>query len=327
MISLHNVSAHKWGVILAGGEGERLRSLTRFVAGDDRPKQFCPLLEGGETLLTRTRSRVSRIVSADRTLLALTRTHEEFYSQEVAEIPVERLIIQPSNRGTLPAILSSLARIARVDPEAVVAFFPSDHYYSRETEFVEAANAAYDHAAAHGDRLILLGAEARRAESGYGYIEPRMRMQKVANGTLPLSTVARFWEKPTPSLAQRLVNAGCLWNTFVMAGRVATSLSTIEAAMPALYYAFEPMLSSEAGENHREALESVYHQIPAGDFSKLVLARATQTLAVLNIGEVGWSDLGEPHRVVDALSTDGSSSPWLTPWKLQNAMAATGAGN
>src|SRR5882672_5256937 len=33
-----------WAVILAGGDGTRLRSLTRAIAGDDRPKQFCEIL-------------------------------------------------------------------------------------------------------------------------------------------------------------------------------------------------------------------------------------------------------------------------------------------
>ena len=42
-----------WSVILAGGDGVRLRSLTRATTGEARPKQFCPLLDG-ETLLERT---------------------------------------------------------------------------------------------------------------------------------------------------------------------------------------------------------------------------------------------------------------------------------
>jgi dTDP-glucose pyrophosphorylase len=29
----------RWGVILAGGDGMRLRALTRTLTGDDRPKQ------------------------------------------------------------------------------------------------------------------------------------------------------------------------------------------------------------------------------------------------------------------------------------------------
>ncbi len=39
----------RWGVILAGGDGLRLRPLTKLICGDDRPKQFCPLL-GDSTL-------------------------------------------------------------------------------------------------------------------------------------------------------------------------------------------------------------------------------------------------------------------------------------
>jgi hypothetical protein len=32
---------HYWSVILARGEGVRLKSLTRFVSGEDTPIQFC----------------------------------------------------------------------------------------------------------------------------------------------------------------------------------------------------------------------------------------------------------------------------------------------
>lgn len=32
-----------WGVVLAGGEGIRLRPLTRVICGDERPKQYVTL--------------------------------------------------------------------------------------------------------------------------------------------------------------------------------------------------------------------------------------------------------------------------------------------
>ena len=47
-------STNRWAIILAGGDGTRLRSLTRTIAGDERPKQFCSIL-GEETLLEQTR--------------------------------------------------------------------------------------------------------------------------------------------------------------------------------------------------------------------------------------------------------------------------------
>ena len=39
----HNAS-DRWAVILAGGDGTRLQSMTRTITGDDRPKQFVPSL-------------------------------------------------------------------------------------------------------------------------------------------------------------------------------------------------------------------------------------------------------------------------------------------
>jgi hypothetical protein len=33
-----------WAVVLAGGEGTRLRPLVRYLCGDERTKQFSPLL-------------------------------------------------------------------------------------------------------------------------------------------------------------------------------------------------------------------------------------------------------------------------------------------
>src|ERR1043165_7069562 len=37
-------TSRDWAVVVAGGDGERLQSLTRLLSGDTRPKQFCRLL-------------------------------------------------------------------------------------------------------------------------------------------------------------------------------------------------------------------------------------------------------------------------------------------
>jgi hypothetical protein len=41
-------TTNRWAVILAGGDGTRLRSFTRAITGDERPKQFAPVI-GGQT--------------------------------------------------------------------------------------------------------------------------------------------------------------------------------------------------------------------------------------------------------------------------------------
>src|SRR5690348_12785191 len=124
-------SCHRWGVILAGGDGTRLLPLTRRITGDDRPKQFCCIF-GEETLLVQTRRRVSRIIPPQQILLVLTMAHERFYIDQVDDAARSCLLIQPYNRGTAPAIVYSLMWVRHLDPEGVVAFFPSDHYFSED---------------------------------------------------------------------------------------------------------------------------------------------------------------------------------------------------
>ena len=57
-----------WAVVLAGGEGVRLRALVSRIYGDDRPKQYAALLDS-RTLLRQTLDRVS--LAADSGVLGL----------------------------------------------------------------------------------------------------------------------------------------------------------------------------------------------------------------------------------------------------------------
>lgn len=301
-------SDHRWAVILAGGDGVRLRSLTRLVTGDDRPKQFSPLLEG-RTLLAQTRLRIAESIDRDRTIFVLTRAHEPFYKKELEKVPPHRMVAQPSNRGTLPAILWSLFRIVRQDERALVAFFPSDHHYSKEGEFMTGVASAFDFAEANEQSVILLGAAATHPEIEYGWIEPDATvMGPTGAGLRP---VKRFWEKPSRQIAQSLLDRGCLWNTFVMVGSASAFLGIIQEASPTLYSAFEPMLSLSDSATETEMTQRIYDELAPADFSKQVLSTNTDRLAVASIGDIGWSDLGDPRRLITTLHERGIENPWV----------------
>jgi mannose-1-phosphate guanylyltransferase len=286
---------HRWSVILSGGDGMRLRPLTRVLTGDDRPKQFCRLV-GEKTLLAQTRHRLARTVPADRTLLVLTKSHEPFYAVELPEVSPSRMVVQASNRGTLPAILWSLMRIVRLDPQAVVAFFPSDHHYMNEEKFIAEVESAFE-AAETTSCVILLGASATAPEVEYGWIEP----EPMATDSR-LLRVRRFWEKPSCQVAQTLLDQGCLWNTFVMVGRADAFLELIRSAEPGLYETFQTTVAQCKTDMNPELMRAVYEQIETADFSKRILSGTTKTLAVLSLGDIGWDDLGDPDRVGAMLS-------------------------
>lgn len=224
-----------WAVILAGGEGTRLRSMTRAIAGDDRPKQFCPIV-GERTLLEQTRQRVARSIDSSRTMFVVTKSHEPFYESLANTLPNHLLLEQPENRGTAAAILYALFRIAARSPQAVVAFFPSDHHFSDDQAFMSHVDLAFEAARMRPETVVLLGITPSGAEVDYGWIEPHESI--LSSMPRSITRVQRFWEKPTADVARNLMDRGCLWNSFVMVGCVDALLKMTEQASPEIYELF-----------------------------------------------------------------------------------------
>jgi len=257
---------------------------------------------GDETLLARTRRRVARLVAPERTLLVFTEDHERYYAEEIAECPPAWTIVQPSNRGTAPAILWSLLRLAELDWDATVALFPSDHHYSRENQFLKGVERAFEAAEVSPQSVIVLGAKPAYAEVEYGWIEPARAASRYGS----IRPVQNFWEKPPLEVAENLFKRGCLWNTFIMVGRVSAFLELIATAMPHLYQIF----STKARNGTRDIAE-IYSRIEPADFSSQVLSRSTGSISVATLGDAGWSDLGDPRRAKAALSEDyGNAALW-----------------
>lgn len=289
----------RWAIILAGGDGTRLQSMTRAITGDNRPKQFVPII-GGRTLLNQTRRRVAFSVKQSRTLIVVTEKHRRFYEPLLDEVSPGLLLEQPENKGTAPAILYSLLHVAARSPKAVVALFPSDHFFADDEEFMSHIDVALDATEIQPDMVTLLGITPTAPETEYGWIEPHSSI--LANAQRSITRVRKFWEKPSLNLATSLMERGCLWNSFVMVGRVDSLLRMTRAAMPELYAAFDGVTSTFRTAAERLALAELYSQIEDSNFSHQVLEARPEDLMVMRVGDVGWSDLGEPDRVLSALA-------------------------
>ncbi len=101
---------------------------------------------------------------------------------------------------------------------------------------------------------------------------------------------------------------GCLWNSFVMVGHVTTFLEMIRRAVRHVYYRFKSVRSKLNTDGEEWGIRRLYDQRPATNFSPQVLAMRPGDLAVLSVCDVGWKDLGEPHRVLSTLAGIGVSN-------------------
>ena len=294
--------APPWALILAGGDGTRLRALTRRVSGDARPKQFCPLLDG-DTLLNRTRRRVDLLSRGDQQVVVVTRPHEPYYRALVADLSPGRLVVQPRNRGTAAGLLYPLLRIAELNGDAMLAVFPSDHFVDDDPAFMSTVSGAIDAARARPDLVVLLGIEAGAPEPEYGWIEPAAEPLPLDGE--PVFPIRRFWEKPSPELAHGLFARGCLWNSFVMVGRVRAFLDLVAAGTPGLLRAFRPIRRAIGTPRERAVAERVYATLPEVNFSEHVLVPSVARLGVVRVKGVQWSDWGNPERVLTTIARMG----------------------
>jgi mannose-1-phosphate guanylyltransferase len=285
-------SAGRWAIVLAGGDGTRLRSMTRRIAGDDRPKQFCRLL-GDRTMLEQARARALRVVPPERVLLVLTESHERFYRPLLTGAPGAKLVVQHGNRGTAPAILYALLHVATVDADARVVVLPSDHYVSDDAGFMRHVDAAFAHVDRSPELTILLGITPDRPEVQYGWIEPGDCLSE----SPPLYRVRRFWEKPDARVALAVWGRGALWNSFVIVGRASSLLARLERAAPSLHRAFAACTDALGTPAEAAAFRRLYAGVAPMDFSRGVLARDLRQLAVLPTAGIEWSDVGDPDRL------------------------------
>ncbi|MCI0547867.1 MAG: NTP transferase domain-containing protein [Candidatus Rokubacteria bacterium] len=296
-----------WAIVLAGGEGVRLRPLTRHLHGEDRPKQYATLM-GPRSLLRQTLDRIALLIPPERTVVVTMAGHFRWVA---AELDVAArgpwVLAQPEDRGTAAGVLFPAHWIQARDEEATVAVFPSDHLIMPERTFMGHVEAAARFIEARPDCLVLLGAPPTEPETEYGWIEPAERLGWTARR--PVYAVRRFVEKPPPAVARALYAGGALWNTFVFTARASALTDAGRQCMPALDERLRQALAFAGTEHERWAMRQAFALAPRANFSRGVLEAWPLSLGVSKMPDVTWCDLGSVERVLRTLSRLGISPP------------------
>lgn len=286
-----------WAIVLAGGDGTRLQLLVDELYGDGRPKQFASLI-GTRSLLRTTLDRVGRITSVERTVVVTVAHHRGLASVEIGDGGY-RILEQPANRGTAPAILWSAMWVGRREPDATLGVLPADQHFSNE-------RTAADHLLdltvldeSDPDRIFLLGARPTRPETGYGWIElgPIIGVA----GSRPVCAVRRFVEKPSEQVAEAMLRSGALWSTLIMVGRARAFLAAGRALLRRIHAPLEEAARLADSLHAEAALHRAYAEIQSADFSRDLLELIPERLAVSGLADPEWSDLGTPERVLAVL--------------------------
>ncbi|MCL4218604.1 MAG: NTP transferase domain-containing protein [Candidatus Hydrogenedentes bacterium] len=302
-------TASRWAIVLAGGNGSRMRPFIENWLGEPRPKQYCRFV-GTRSMLKHTVDRAAELAPASQIVTIIGKGHRSFLETERPPLP-GRVIEQPEDCGTAVGIYVPLSYIMAEDPEAVVLVLPSDHFIFPEEAFLSHALGGYMLARAHEDSLILFGSPATRPETDYGWILPSSSKETIITGGALWTTraVKRFHEKPGHAEATELLAKGCLWNTMIVAGTAKTFWRLGWLLLPQMMVRInnlrQALRSVRAGEmtsrQEAAALNNAFIGMQSYDFSRDLLQRATVWTKSVTMDGVEWCDWGRPERVAATL--------------------------
>ena len=284
-----------WAIVLAAGDGNRLRSLTTDPTGVAVPKQFCSL-QGGASLMHETLDRALSITDPEHVVTIVADTHRRWWRPMTAALPGRNVIAQPRNRGTGNGILLPLLHIVNRDPDARIVILPSDHYIRRESVLRGSLRRAVRELERYERELVLLGISPEEPDPELGYIQP------ASGDGRGFHSVERFVEKPDLAVARELLTRGGMWNSFIIASRAQALLDIYATRFPEVVMAMVGALQADAEGWASGGTRDLYDDLPDIDFSRHVITGFESRLRMLAVPPCGWSDLGTPERVARTLT-------------------------
>lgn len=273
-------------IILAGGKGERFWPLSR----KQRPKQFLCLDGSGRSLLQTTADRLLNTAGGWTHLWVVTASHlAEGVREQLPELPIENILVEPEGRDTAPAVAWSTIEVAkRYGDEVVTGFFPADHWIAEQDIFESTLKAAVD-AAVQNSAIVTLGIAPTHAATGYGYIEQGEKMGLYDD--YPAYKVDRFTEKPDRDTAEQFVSSGRFsWNGGMFVFQAKVMIDQLHQHAPEIIQLLE-----------EKGIEA-YSMVPKLSIDYAVMEK-TDRACVLPV-RFSWDDLGDWGAIERLMKSD-----------------------
>lgn len=276
-------------VILAGGKGERFWPLSR----KHRPKQFLSLDGSGKSLLQSTADRLTQLAGdPEKVWVVTSELLAEGVHEQLPQLPHKNILAEPEGRDTAPAVAWSTLEIARTYGEdAVVGFFPADHWIADQQAFQQTIAAAAQLASAEA-AIVTLGITPNQPSTGYGYIE--QGEQTGTFGGLPVYKVSRFTEKPDRKTAEKFLATGQFsWNSGMFIFRAGVVLEELRTHAPEIIGLLE------------EKGVAAYSQLSKKSIDYALMEKTK--LAYVLPASFGWDDLGDWNAIERLLKGDAAN--------------------
>lgn len=276
-------------LIMAGGKGTRFWPLST----DKKPKQFLKLL-GEETMIQMTVNRIKELIPKDRIFVVTALDYMDLVREQLPELPVRNIIVEPEGKNTAPCIALSAFYIEKLYKDATMVVLPSDHLIKDEEEFRHTMKCAYDFIEDNDEGVVTLGMKPTRPEIGYGYIKAEEKGQKI-EGNEEILKVERFVEKPDLEKAKKYIEEGnYFWNGGMFIWKAKTILRLTKEYLRPTYEVLKEIAVCSETEYENKLAEN-YSKVKAISVDYGIMENAKEIYVIPC--DFGWDDVGSWNAV------------------------------
>jgi len=204
-------------IIIAGGCGKRFWPASR----KDKPKQLLKIINN-VSLIKLTYDRLLNISDRAKIFIVSSKTFIKEFKKQIKDFPQENFIVEPSPKNTTAAIYLASNFISKINNDAIIGVYPSDHYISSQSKFKTIIKSINDFIENNNKEIVTIGLKIKSPSNSYGYI-------KIDNNYIKnFYRISKFIEKPTIANAKTFMgDSKYLWNSGMYFAKVSTIIREI----------------------------------------------------------------------------------------------------
>jgi len=281
-----------FAVIMAGGIGARFWPRSKKKS----PKQLLKIV-GERTMIQETFFRINELVPKENILIVTNETQKPGIMEQLPEIPVENIIVEPFGRNTAACIGLASIIIKQRSSDAVTFVMPADHIIGNNESFINTLKIAAKYSF-ENNALVTIGIQPSKPETGYGYIQI-----DEDSGKNDVYKVLTFAEKPNYATAVSFIKSGdFFWNSGMFIWKIESILNEIGQLMPDLFEGLVQIQEQMDNPDFPNILSDIYGHLKSISIDYGIMEKSDKVFLVK--GNFSWSDVGSWEAVYELSEKD-----------------------
>lgn len=282
-------------IIFAGGTGTRLWPLSRKKS----PKQFETIV-GDKSTLQLAVDRLIPDFKFEDIYISTNIFYKNILTEQLPKIPTKNFIYEPEKKDVGPAIALAMGILNKLSPHEPVTILWSDHLVKHVQRFRKIIKEAGNYIKDNPEGIVFIAHKPRYASVNLGYIHLGSKLKE--SGGVDFYKFEGFKYKPDEDTAKIFFDSGkYAWNLGYFVTTPEFIYKAFKRFAPNIYENTEEILKFYGKTEYETELKKRYGKVESISFDNAILENLDKKEAVVEVEDIGWSDIGAWEALKEAL--------------------------